>query len=70
MAQKLKDSIPAGLDIDQDYKVLFTAIDATTGAVVTSVKVSKASLLVAQLSGDAPGSLASGPFMLVPGPQA
>ena len=66
MAQKLDAPMPDGLDIDQDYMVLFTAVDDATGDPVPAVNVSQASLIVAQLSGGDPGDLVSGPFQLIP----
>lgn len=70
MAQKLTAAIPDGMVLDQDYIIRFTAVDAATGAVVTAVKVSNASILAANLSQSPAGELESGPFMLVPGPGA
>lgn len=66
MSQKLTASMPDALVIDNDYQVSFTAVDAVTGAVVTAVKVSAASLLVANLSTSPDAELASGPFQLIP----
>lgn len=63
MAQKLTASLPDGLDLDQSYSVLFTAIDATTGDLIAGVNVSNASLIVHNVSG---GNLESGPFTVVP----
>jgi len=70
MAQKLEASFPEGLDLDQNYIIRFTAVDATTGAVVTAVKVSSACLLAGNLMAVPAGDFESGPFMLVPGPEA
>lgn len=70
MAQKLTASLPEGMELDQTYMVAFTAVDPTTGAVVSAVKVSQASLLVTNLSDTSDEQLQSGPFMLVPGPGA
>lgn len=38
--------LPEALDLTKDYVIEFTALDANTGADVTSVVVSNASLLV------------------------
>lgn len=43
--------IPPDLDLADGYVIQFTALDATTGAVVSGVTVSDASLLVANLTG-------------------
>ena len=70
MAQSLELPLPPNLDLDDTYQIRVTAIDPTTGAVVSGVNVGAVTLMVDNLSG---GSLASGtfgPFMLVPGPAA
>ena len=69
MAQKLTASLPEGMDLDQDYQIQFTAIDASTGDVIAGVNVSNASILAASLTGANVAGLELGPFMLVPGPQ-
>lgn len=51
MAAPLTTGMPEGLDLTKDYLIEFTALDATTGADVTSVVVSNASLLVANVHG-------------------
>jgi hypothetical protein len=63
MAQKLTASMPESLDLAQGFQILFTAVDASTGAAVTAVNVSNASLVVAQLSAGAPGALGAGSFV-------
>ena len=68
MAQKLTAAIPDNMVLDQDYIIRFTAVDAATGAVVSAVKVSNASILASNLSASSSSELDSGPFMLVPGP--
>jgi hypothetical protein len=70
MAQKLEGAIPDGLDLTAGWSLLFTAVDATTGAVVPAVKVSNASLVVTNVGSTPDLELESGPFMLVPGPGA
>ena len=70
MAQPLEIPLPPNFDLDDTYQIRVTAIDPTTGAVVSGVNVGAVTLMVDNLSG---GSLASGtfgPFMLVPGPAA
>ena len=70
MAQPLELPMFENFDLDERYVVRVTALDPTTGAVVSGVNVGAVTLMVDNLSG---GSLASGtfgPFMLVPGPGA
>ena len=55
----MKAGIAPGLDLDANYQIEFTALDATTGAVVTSVVVSSASLLVDNLGGGPASDLIS-----------
>jgi hypothetical protein len=57
MAAPMKTGIPPGLDLTDGYVIQFTALDPSTGAVDTGVKVSNASLLVDNLGG---GDLTSG----------
>lgn len=70
MAAPMTTGLPEGLDLTKDYVIEFTALDASTGADVTSVVVSNVSLLVTALGPGALEDLAVGPFMLVPGPDA
>ena len=70
MAQKLIASMPDNLDLDANYTIRFTAVDPSSGAVVPSVNISNAALLVSNLTASADIALQSGPFMLVPGPDA
>jgi len=69
MAAPVNARMPPELDLSGGYTVRFTALDPTTGAVDTSVKVSNASLFVVQVSGAA-DDLSSGPFLFVAGPAA
>jgi hypothetical protein len=69
MAQKANAPLAPNLDLDQGYSVRFTAVDAASGADVTGVKVSNASLICANLTQNPAEQLQSGPFMLVPGPE-
>jgi hypothetical protein len=47
----MKAGIPPDLDLDGAYIIRFTAVSATTGAVVSGVNVSQASLLVRNVTG-------------------
>lgn len=68
MAQALIAGIPPGLTLGPNYIVRLTAVDPTTGNVVSGVNVSNTSLTVLQLSSGSPSDLQAGPFLLVPGP--
>jgi hypothetical protein len=63
VAQKLTASIPEGMDLDGGYTIRFTAVDASTGAVLPGVTVSGASMLVTNVAG---GDLSSGVFDVEP----
>lgn len=65
----LTAGMPEGLDLSQGCTVTFTAIDPTTGNLVSGVTVTNSSIWAddVQASGQA---LEAGPFMLVPGPGA
>lgn len=70
MAAPQNAPMPQQYDLNDDYIIRLTALDATTGATVAGVNVGTVTLMVDNLSG---GSLVSGtfgPFMLVPGPGA
>lgn len=69
MAQKLNAGMPDSLDLTESWQILFAAVDPTSGADVSGVKVSNAMLVVELVQGDAT-DLPVGPFMLVPGPGA
>ena len=70
MAQKIDAGMPPDLDLDQNFQLSFAAVDPSTGAAVSGVTVSAATLVVGQLSQGSAADLQSGPFMLVPGPGA
>jgi hypothetical protein len=70
MAQPLELPLPADLDLDDTFQIRVTAIDATTGAVVSGVKVGAVTLIVDNLTGGDLTSGSFGPFLLVPGQQA
>lgn len=68
MAQPVTTGIPPGLTLGPNYIVRLTAVDPTSGDVVSGVTVSNTSLTVLQLSPGSPSDLQAGPFLLVPGP--
>lgn len=70
MAQKIAAGMPGDMDLVAQYVIEFAALNPTTGAAVAGVKVSNAQLLVMPVDVDDVVNLESGPFMLVPGPQA
>lgn len=63
MSQKLKAALPPDLDLDSNYTIRFTAVDATTGAVVTAVNVSNATIIATNVVG---GDLSSDLFNVEP----
>ena len=66
MPQPLILPLPPNIDLWDGCKIRVTAINATTGAVVSGVNVTEVNLEVVKIK----GSLESGPYMLVPGPNA
>lgn len=68
MAQPVTAGLPPGLTLGPNYIVRLTAVDPTSGDVVSGVNVSNTSLTVLQLSPGSPSDLQAGPFLLVPGP--
>lgn len=70
MAKAVKAAMPPDVDIGPGWTVEFAAIDPTTGADVAGVVVSAAMIEAKDLTGQGGAGLASGPFMLVPGPGA
>lgn len=66
----MNTGLPDGLDLDQDYTIRFIALDATTGAEVTSVVITSANFTAEPQGDTTAGDLVAGPYMLVPGPQA
>ena len=72
MAQALIAAMPPNLDLDLGCQIVFEAIDPTSGDPVTGVLIGDA-LIRIEANFDTGGDLsplASGPFMLVPGPAA
>lgn len=65
----IEGGMPPDTELDNGCTVVFDAIDPATGATVSGVKFSAGVLYVDVTQGDV-GALASGPFMLVPGPGA
>jgi len=62
--------LPPELELTDGYIIRLTAIDATTGADVAGVVVNNAAIYAQNVGGGSAGDLASGPFLLVPGPGA
>lgn len=59
--------MPPELDLEGNYTVRVTAIDPTTGNLVTGVKVSDLVMMVNTLGGTVPTDLETGAWLLVPG---
>ena len=70
MSRPLTTEIPDNIVVTGGYTLRFRAIDPTTGADVSGVKVSKVSVLATDQLAGATGQPIVGPFMLVPGPGA
>jgi hypothetical protein len=70
MAQPLTVAFPPNLVLTDGWLVTITAIDPTTGALVSGVTISEALMQVEVLEGAGGFALSSGPFMFVPGPGA
>lgn len=68
MAQAFDAALPPGIDLDLNCQIVFEAVDPTTGSPVSGVTIADALLRVETDIADS--QLASGPFMLVPGPGA
>ena len=58
------------LDLPDGYKVVFAALNPTTGAAVASVVVKEVSIFGTLLGTAGTVDLVLGPFMFVPGPGA
>jgi hypothetical protein len=63
-----KEPMPPDCTLDNGCTISFAAISPTTGAAITGVTVSNANIYVQSVSGTV--DISSGPFMLVPGPDA
>jgi hypothetical protein len=70
MAQPLTVALPPNLVMTDGWVVTIAAVDATTGADVTGVTITEALIQVDNIGPTSDAALASGPFMLVPGPGA
>lgn len=69
MARKIKSSMQPDPDLWGGCIIRVTAVDPTTGAVVSGVNVSNVTLQVVQLAG-AEAALTPAGWQLVPGPGA
>ncbi len=69
MAQAFIAALPPDLDLDVGCSIVFEAIDPTDGSPVSDVLIGNALIRVDATITDNE-RLASGPFLLVPGPQA
>lgn len=70
MAAAKAASMPPDLELSGNYTVRVTALAASDGSVLTSVKVSALAMLIANIGGAPIGDFAYGPFMFTPGPAA
>lgn len=70
MPQTDNAAMPEGIELTGGYTIRVTALNPTTGAVVSGVTVSNLAMMIDDLTGGAGGGLDYGPFLLVPGPGA
>jgi hypothetical protein len=71
VAQKINVALPEDVGIGDGWTVEWDAVDPSTGASVAGVIVSDANVTADDTSsGGGTGGFESGPFMLVPGPDA
>lgn len=71
MAVPLNAAMPPDLDLGPGFTLRVTALAVSDGSVVSAVNVSNFSVLVGDAGGTIDtGTLAVGPYMLVPGPGA
>lgn len=70
MSQKITANMPEGIVVSGDYKIRFAAVDPSTGAAVSGVKVSNVDIDGVPQGATTGQELKPGPFMLVPGPGA
>jgi hypothetical protein len=71
MAVPIDASLPPDLDLGPGWTLRVTALSTTDGSVVSGVKVSNFGVIVSDRGGSVDiGPLETGPFMLVPGPDA
>jgi hypothetical protein len=71
MAEAIRAALAQDLDLPDGYIVEWAAIDPASGADVAGVIVTGVSIFGTMLgTGPGGGSIASGPYMLVPGPGA
>ena len=69
MAQTLSAPMPRDFDLDGGYVLRITAVDPTSGAAVSGVKVSSIVIMALNAAGAAPADLEVGEWVLVPGPE-
>lgn len=70
MATPLNAPMPPNLDLGPGYTLRVTALAVSDGSVVSAVNVSNFSVIAADVAGDGGVSLETGPYYLVPGPNA
>jgi hypothetical protein len=64
MAQKVKAALPPTMDLSASFQIVFTALDPTTGALVSGVDVSNGYMLVQQVSPGTAEQLAQTPLWI------
>lgn len=66
----MQTAMPDNIVVSGNYIIRWRAIDPTSGADVSGVKISKASVLATDRLAGQVADEPIGPFMLVPGPNA
>jgi len=70
MARELNAGMPSDLDVGPTYSLRVTAIDATSGALVSGVTIGAVTFTATLVEGDTSGGQIYGDWFLVPGPGA
>lgn len=70
MGQPITAGLPPFLDLAAGFKIRLTALDPTSGATVTGVRVTNAAIYVRNLSTAPADALAEGEWYLLPGGSA
>ena len=65
MGIPIQATMPQGLDLGTEYEIVFSAIDAATGALVPGVLITDATIHVSQLEGT-PAALATPQWLPLP----
>lgn len=70
MPAPLMVPLTPGITVESGYTIRLTALDPTSGAVVSGVNISQSAILATNLTSGPSQQLQSGPYVLVPGPDS